>query len=128
MKKLFTFLLLFTFSVVCYSQFFTRAHSFTIGQRDYSTGKIAWSGKVLPCNILIEIEENSIVIHSKLKQYYHVISKLGETPDGIMYRVMDTNNQLCNFYMGPLENGFMYMSVEYNDYSWLYTCTDESDK
>ncbi len=128
MKKLFTFLLLFFFSVVCYSQFFARAHSFTLGKRDFSSNQIVWSGQPKPCNILIEIQENSIIIHSNTVQYYHVINKLADTPDGMMYRVVDTNSQLCNFFMGPLQNGFMYMAIEYNDYSWMYTCTDESDK
>jgi len=125
------FLIIFIFSIlstVSFSQSFARAYKFTVGHRDFSTNEIVWSGQPIDCNILIKIDGNQVTIHSRVLQKYHVISKLKETEDGVMYRMSDSNGTLCNFYMGPITDGTsMYISIEYNDYAWLYNCVDESD-
>ena len=127
MKKLISLLALslISLSILAQTQH-ARAYLFTIGYRDKWTGEIVWNGKPSECNILIEIKGNEVVVYSRTEQHYHVISKMDENEDGVMYRMSDASGTKCNFYMGPIEGSeSIYMAIEYNDYSWMYTCIDE---
>lgn len=128
MKNFFITLVLSLLTFCTFSQSFARAYQFSYGHRDYSNNQIVWNGQPSVCNILIRIDGNQVVIHSKVLQTYHVISKLAETQDGVLYRMSDSNGTLCNFYMGPtLDNEHIYISIEYSDYAWIYTCVDETN-
>jgi len=128
MKKLITlFTLLFLTLTTIAQTAHARAYQFLVGHRDFSTNEIVWNGTPTTCNILIEIKDNDIVIYSKTIQHYHVIQKLNESNEGdVMYRMSDSQGTKCNFYMGPIEGSqSVYIAIEYNDYSWMYTCVDE---
>jgi len=130
MKKFILSILLVVSTLLTFSQdiAFARAHQFTIGKRDYSTNQIVWNGTPTNCDILIKLEGNKVTIYSNQKQEYRVVTKLVETEDGVQYRMLDANGTSCNFYMGPIANSLsVFIAVEYNDFSWMYYCTDESD-
>jgi hypothetical protein len=130
MKKFILSVLLVISTLLTFSQdiAFARAHQFTIGKRDYSTNQIVWNGTPTSCDILIKLEDNKVTIYSNQKQEYRVVAKLVETEDGVQYRMLDANGTSCNFYMGPIANSqSVFIAVEYNDFSWMYYCTDESD-
>jgi hypothetical protein len=130
MKKFILSTLLVISTLLTYSQdvAFARAHQFTIGKRDFSTNEIVWNGTSTSCDILIKLEGNRVTIYSNQKQEYRVVTKLVETEDGVQYRMLDANGTSCNFYMGPITNSTsIFIAIEYNDYSWMYNCTDESD-
>jgi len=130
MKKIILSILLVMSTLLTFSQdvAFARAHQFTIGKRDFSTNQIVWNGTPTSCDILIKLEGNKVTIYSNQKQEYRVVAKLVETEDGVQYRMLDANGTSCNFYMGPIANSLsVFIAVEYNDFSWMYYCTDESD-
>ena len=130
MKKFILSTLLVISTLLTFSQdvAFARAHQFTIGKRDFSTNEIVWNGTSTSCDILIKLEGNRVTIYSNQKQEYRVVTKLVETEDGVQYRMLDANGTSCNFYMGPITNSTsIFIAIEYNDYSWMYNCTDESD-
>ncbi len=130
MKKFILSILIVISTLLTFSQdiAFARAHQFTIGKRDYSTNQIVWNGTPTNCDILIKLEGNKVTIYSNQKQEYRVVTKLVETEDGVQYRMLDANGTSCNFYMGPIANSLsVFIAVEYNDFSWMYYCTDESD-
>jgi hypothetical protein len=130
MKKFILSILIVISTLLTFSQdvAFARAHQFTIGKRDYSTNQIVWNGTSTSCDILIKLEGNKVTIYSNQKQEYRVVTKLVETEDGVQYRMLDANGTSCNFYMGPIANSqSVFIAVEYNDFSWMYYCTDESD-
>jgi hypothetical protein len=130
MKKFILSTLLVLSTLLTFSQniSFARAHQFTIGKRDFSTNEIVWNGTSTSCDILIKLEGNRVTIYSNQKQEYRVVTKLAETEDGVQYRMLDSNGISCNFYMGPIANSqSVFIAVEYNDFSWMYYCTDESD-
>jgi hypothetical protein len=106
---------------------YARAYSFAIGSRDYSTNELVWNGTPTACNILIKIEGDVVTVFSKQKQVYHVVTKLNETADGVQYRMLSDEGVACNMYMGPIEGTpNMFIAIEYNDYAWIYSCTDET--
>ena len=130
MKKFILSILLVISTLLTFSQdiAFARAHQFTIGKRDFSTNQIVWNGTPTSCDILIKLEDNKVTIYSNQNQEYRVVTKLTETEDGVQYRMLDANGTSCNFYMGPIANSqSVFIAVEYNDFSWMYYCTDESD-
>ena len=130
MKKFILSILLVISTLLTFSQdiAFARAHQFTIGKRDYSTNQIVWNGTPTSCDILIKLEDNKVTIYSNQKQEYRVVTKLVETEDGVQYRMLDANGISCNFYMGPIESSsLIFIAIEYNDYSWMYYCVDESN-
>ncbi len=130
MKKFILSILLVLSTLLTFSQdiAFARAHQFTIGKRDFSTNEIVWNGTPTSCDILIKLEENKVTIYSNQKQQYRVVAKLVETEDGVQYRMLDANGTSCNFYMGPIESSsLIFIAIEYNDYSWMYYCVDESN-
>jgi hypothetical protein len=130
MKKFILSIFLVISTLLTFSQdiAFARAHQFTIGKRDFSTNEIVWNGTSTSCDILIKLEGNRVTIYSNQKQEYRVVTKLVETEDGVQYRMLDANGTSCNFYMGPIVNSkSVFIAVEYNDFSWMYYCTDESD-
>jgi hypothetical protein len=131
MKKIIALLVvLLSLSLFSFGQdvSFARAYRFTVGHRDYRTNELVWNGTPKTCNILIEIENTTVTIHSNAVQKYHVVGKIDETEDGIMYRMIDSDGIACNMYMGPIENSLsVYIAIEYSDYSWIYTCTNESE-
>jgi hypothetical protein len=130
MKKFILSVLLVISTLLTFSQdiAFARAHQFTIGKRDFSTNEIVWNGTPTSCDILIKLEGNKVTIYSNQKQEYRVVTKLTETVDGVQYRMLDANGTSCNLYMGPIANSMsVFIAVEYNDFSWMYYCTDESD-
>ena len=130
MKKFILSTLLVLSTLLTFSQdiAFARAHQFTIGKRDFSTNEIVWNGTPTSCDILIKLEGNRVTIYSNQKQEYRVVTKLVETEDGVQYRMLDANGTSCNLYMGPIANSMsVFIAVEYNDFSWMYYCADESD-
>ena len=130
MKKFILSVLLVISTLLTFSQdiAFARAHQFTIGKRDFSTNEIVWNGTPSSCDILIKLEDSKVTIYSNQKQEYRVVNKLAETKDGVQYRMLDANGISCNFYIGPIANSsLIFIAIEYNDYSWMYNCTDESD-
>jgi len=130
MKKFILSIFLVISTLLTFSQdiAFARAHQFTIGKRDFSTNQIVWNGTPTSCDILIKLEDNKVTIYSNQKQEYRVVTKLAETEDGVQYRMLDANGTSCNFYMGPIANSSsIFIAVEYNDFSWMYYCTDESN-
>jgi hypothetical protein len=130
MKKFILSVLLVLSTLLTFSQdiAFARAHQFTIGKRDFSTNELVWNGTPSSCDILIKLEDSKVTIYSNQKQEYRVVTKLAETKDGVQYRMLDANGISCNFYMGPIANSsLIFIAIEYNDYSWMYNCTDESD-
>jgi len=130
MKKFILSVLLVISTLLTFSQdiAFARAHQFTIGKRDFSTNELVWNGTPTSCDILIKLEGSKVTIYSNQKQEYRVVTKLAETEDGVQYRMLDANGISCNFYMGPIANiTSIFIAIEYNDYSWMYYCTDESD-
>lgn len=130
MKKFILSILLVLSTLLTFSQeiAFARAKQFNIGYRDFSNNQVVWNGNPSECNILIKLEETTVTIFSKTKQEYHVVAKLTETNDGVQYRMLDANGTSCNFYMGPIESSsLIFIAIEYNDYSWMYYCVDESN-
>jgi hypothetical protein len=130
MKKFILSTLLVISTLLTFSQevAFARAHQFTLGKRDFSTNEIVWNGIPQDCNILIKIEQTKVTIYSNQTQQYRVVVKLAETEDGVQYRMLDANGINCNFYMGPIANSeSVFIAIEYNDYSWMYYCKDESN-
>ena len=130
MKKFILSTLLVISTLLTFSQdiAFARAHQFTIGKRDFSTNQIVWNGTPTSCDILIKLEDNKVTIYSNQKQEYRVVTKLTETEDGVQYRMLDANGTSCNLYMGPIESSsLIFIAIEYNDYSWMYYCVDESN-
>jgi len=130
MKKFILLIILIVSTLLSFSQeiAFARAKQFNIGYRDFSNNQVVWNGNPSECNILIKLEETTVTIFSKTKQEYHVVAKLTETNDGVQYRMLDANGTSCNFYMGPITNSqSVFIAIEYNDFSWMYYCTDESD-
>jgi hypothetical protein len=129
MKKLLTLLtlVLLTYSGFAQTISYARAYSFAIGSRDYTTNEIVWNGTPTTCNILIKLEDDVVTIYSKQKQTYHVMAKLNETEDGVLYRMLSAEGTACNMYMGPVEGTrSVFIAIEFNDYAWIYNCTDET--
>jgi len=106
---------------------YARAYSFMIGSRDYTTNQLVWNGTASECNILIKLEGDVVTIYSKQMQTYHVVAKLNETEDGVLYRMSSAEGQACNMYMGPIQGSKnVYIAIEFNDFAWIYNCTDET--
>ncbi len=129
MKKLLTLLtlVLLTYSSIAQTISYARAYSFAIGSRDYTTNEIVWNGTPTTCNILIKLQDDMITIYSKQMQTYHVVAKLNETEDGVLYRMLSAEGTACNMYMGPVEGTrSVFIAIEFNDYAWIYNCTDET--
>ena len=55
------------------------------------------------------------------------MAKLNETEDGVLYRMLSAEGTACNMYMGPVEGTTsVFIAIEFNDYAWIYNCTDET--
>lgn len=120
MKKILC-LLIFTFlSLVSFSQVtFVRAYKFANAYKSLPTDQFVW-GEEVPCNILIRFEGLDVTIYSKVIQKYHFISKVADLKGSEVYRIIDSNGTVCNFYQGVLDSGALFISIEYLDFTWVY--------
>ena len=130
MKRIITLLILslaLTVNGISQTISYARAYSFAIGSRDFATNELVWNGTPSACNILIKLESDVVTIYSKQMQVYHVVAKLNETEDGVMYRMSSEEGQACNMYMGPVKGAnSVFIAIEFNDFAWIYNCTDET--
>lgn len=106
----------------CFSQEakYARAYLFSTGFRDKNTNQIVWSENYKECDILIRFENNDLTIYSKTIQKYHVIKKTDSDNKSSVFSSVDKNGVICNFYIGKLDDGVIFLCVEYSDVSWIY--------
>ena len=106
---------------------YARAYLFAIGSRDVMSNELVWTGSPSSCDILIKLESDVVTIYSNQLQVYHVVGKISETKDGVLYRMQSAEGQACNMYMGPIEGtNHVYIAIEFNDFAWIYNCKDET--
>jgi hypothetical protein len=126
MKKIILFLLLF-FSLSAFSQnpIYTRAYEMYIGTSD--SDKKSWKENPIKVNLLIQVDQNKITIHSDVVQVYHTIKLLYENEQGTTkWSCSDLNGKSCYLTIGSLNSkGSTFFQVEYNDYTWVYFCKSE---
>ena len=121
MKKITILFLITLISKLCFSEpTYARAYLFSTGFRDESTNQIFWNGNPKECDILIRFENNDLTIYSKTIQKYHVIKKTDSDNKSSVFRSVDKNGVICNFYIGKLDDGLIFLCVEYSDVSWIY--------
>lgn len=123
MKSLFLFLTFLIVSLNSFSQqppTYARAYLWSIGYRSQETDNIVWNPESVPCDILIRFDEKEVVVYSKTVQRYHIIQKIVNIKNSSIYRMVDSNGVVCNYYVGNLDSGALYISIEYQDISWVY--------
>jgi len=72
--------------------------------------------------VTILIENQKIMIDSKIPQVYYITSEPTELEDvkGACWIAMDKEGTKCRVYLYMDKNYDVYLGVEYNDYSWIY--------
>ena len=125
MKHLLLTLSLLWVSLIGISQTpnFFRANQFAVGEM--VNEKAVWD-KPMAVNILIKVENNNLIVYSQELQEYHIVSLLTETETVSVWTCMDKNGTTCRVYLGyNPEADQIAVTVEYNDYIWMYICTKE---
>lgn len=123
MKKV-LLLIILTFSCfVTFSQqtaTFARAYLWSIGYRNEETQRVVWKDEPTSCDILLRFDETEVTIYSKTVQRFHIMSKVQDLDRASVYRAVDVNGVVCNYYIGNDENGILFVSIEYQDVSMVY--------
>lgn len=127
MKKLITTLLLtLTVTLTALSQsMYYRAQLFSLGER-LDNGKVNWNTNV-ETNILLEFSDNDVKVYSETFQHYHSIGLLTEEESTNVWLCKDTNGINCRLYLTvkPEQPDYIAVTIEYNDYVWMYMCVKE---
>jgi hypothetical protein len=125
MNKLFTTLLLtLVVTLTTYAQsLYYRAHLFTLGER--INDKVEFN-TTMETNVLLEFNSSDIKIYSESPQHYHTIGLLLEEEDTNVWMCKDDNGINCRIYLNTRpESSAIALTVEYNDYVWIYICDKE---
>ena len=127
MKKLLTLSLLLLMSSLAYGQIFLRAKGLALGKKDLYTQEVVWPSEFETVNVLIEVEENKVTIHSQLLQVYRKVNMVIKTENLAVWYCLDSRGEGCNFKVITLPDfpGTIFIAVEYNDYTWIYATTRE---
>ena len=116
---------------------FTLISVFSFSQNNFSKGtstKLSFAEKsdytgrfeFCPFNTIDEvnilIENQKIMIDSKVAQVYYITSEATELDDfkGACWFAMDREGIKCRVYLYMDKNYDVYLGVEYSDFSWIY--------
>ena len=125
MKKLLTLSLLLLTSSLAYGQLFLRAKGLALGKKNPITQEVTWPDEFQTVNVLIEVEQNKVTIHSQLLQVYRKVNMVTNTENLAVWYCLDSRGEGCNFKVItlPAYPGTIFITVEYSDYIWIYATT-----
>ncbi len=131
MKKLFFFLFFFSLTSIFAQEakvVYLRASLGSMGIRDDEfSGVKEWLIEGREVNILIELHQTKVIIHSKEEQSYHVINQVEKIPTSSKWLCKDKKGKSCYIALktDPEYPGLVNVAVEYNDMVWFYICTQD---
>jgi hypothetical protein len=131
MKKLFFFLFFFSLTSIFAQDakvVYLRATIGSMGVRDDEfSGVKEWIINGREVNILIELHQTKVIIHSKEQQSYHVINQVENIPTSSKWLCKDKEGKSCYIALktDPKYPGLVNVAVEYNDMVWFYICTQD---
>lgn len=131
MKKLFFFLFFFSLTSIFAQDakvVYLRATLASMGIRnDEFSGVSEWLVEGREVNILIELHQTKVIIHSKDQQSYHVINQVENTTGSYKWLCKDKEGKSCYIALitDPKYPGLMNVAIEYNDMVWFYICTED---
>jgi hypothetical protein len=131
MKKLFFFLFFFSLTSIFAQEakvVYLRASLGSMGIRDDEfSGVKEWLINGREVNILIELHQNKVIIHSKDQQSYHVINQVENVQYSKKWLCKDKEGKSCYIALktDPKYNGLINVAIEYDDMVWFYICTQE---
>jgi hypothetical protein len=131
MKKLFFFLFFFSLTSIFAQEakvVYLRASLGSMGIRDDEfSGVKEWLINGREVNILIELHQNKVIIHSKDQQSYHVINQVENLQYSKKWLCKDKEGKSCYIALktDPKYNGLINVAIEYDDMVWFYICTQE---
>jgi hypothetical protein len=131
MKKLFFFFFFFSLTSI-FAQNSTvtylRASLGSMGIRDNeASGVKEWLINGREVNILIELHNTKVIIHSKEEQSYYVVKLVEDITYSNKWLCKDKEGKSCYIALktDPKYPGLVNLSVEYDDLVWFYICTKE---
>jgi hypothetical protein len=131
MKKLFFFLFFFSLTSIFAQDakvVYLRATIGSMGVRDDEfSGVKEWIINGREINILIELHQTKVIIHSKEQQSYHVINQVENIPTSSKWLCKDKEGKSCYIALktDPEYPGLVNVAIEYNDMVWFYICTQD---
>jgi hypothetical protein len=131
MKKLFFFLFFFSLTSIFAQDakvVYLRATIGSMGVRDDEfSGVKEWIINGREVNILIELHQTKVIIHSKEQQSYHVINQVENIPTSSKWLCKDKEGKSCYIALktDPEYPGLVNVAIEYNDMVWFYICTQD---
>jgi hypothetical protein len=131
MKKLFFFLFFFSLTSIFAQEakvVYLRASLGSMGIRDDEfSGVKEWLIEGHEVNILIELHQTKVIIHSKEEQSYHVINQVENIPTSSKWLCKDKEGKSCYIALktDPKYPGLVNVAIEYNDMVWFYICTKD---
>jgi hypothetical protein len=131
MKKLFFFLFFFSLTSIFAQDakvVYLRAAIGSMGVRDDEfSGVKEWIINGREVNILIELHQTKVIIHSKEQQSYHVINQVENIPTSSKWLCKDKEGKSCYIALktDPEYPGLVNVAIEYNDMVWFYICTQD---
>ena len=131
MKKLFFFLFFFSLTSIFAQEakvVYLRASLGSMGIRDDEfSGVKEWLIEGREVNILIELHQTKVIIHSKEEQSYHVINQVEKIPTSSKWLCKDKEGKSCYIALktDPKYPGLVNVAIEYNDMVWFYICTKD---
>jgi hypothetical protein len=116
----FTLISVFSFSQTEISKGTSTKLSF--GEKSSYTGRFEFCPFNTIDKVNILIENQKIMIDSKVPQVYYITSEATELEDvkGACWFAMDKEGTKCRVYLYMDKNYDVYLGVEYSDFSWIY--------
>ena len=125
MKKIATTLLLALSLVIGYAQdvAYARATTLNVGVKNNWTGDFDWAGPQVIEGVTIKIESTQISVNSQTPQRYTIYSDSENVEvegSAVYWYTYDLNGQRCRLYLIENEVGDDFLTIEYNDFAWIY--------
>jgi hypothetical protein len=120
MKKLLTVISLMFITLTSFSQTYFRSNSLYIGNKVSEKSDIYWDKTKIDANLLIKLEKNTTTIFSDKVQKYYVIEQKESNKSFARWLCSDLEGKNCYLTVGSLDDGSLYISLEYADMAWVY--------
>jgi len=115
------FVVLFSFSAFAQEKQFYRAHLVSFAFKNADDQFV--SGEESPCDILIEISENKLIVYSSELQTYRTVSNQSNYENGALWYAVDDKGVNMSIGLAAMtETKEIMVLVIYSDFSWYYVC------
>lgn len=131
MIKIITLLTSLILSTTAFSQDSLKSYQLFIGIRENGEDSLKWVKESIYCDLLIDVNDDEIKIHSSEIQEYDIINCeiefVGVSPNDpktvnrfSTFLVSDKNGFECRCYVGKTNDLISFIMVEYPDYALVY--------